>query len=135
MHATQKMKAAAKDLLRRYQVERSDLRRAGNYEPLRCTVKLDRIIITAREVPLRELGKIPGYRVRPPKRLWKKLYREVTRIYGTGSIRKIFIESGPNVGWLPKFRITIIPRDETGLLFEDLCLILELLAAVQNRAA
>ena len=76
-----------------------------------ATSKLDRIIITAREVPLQELGRIPDYRAKKPKRLWKKLYREVTRIYGTGSIRKIFIESGPNVGWLPKFRITFIPRD------------------------
>ena len=127
MHVTQKMKAAARDLLRRYLAKRRDLRRDGNYQPLRCHVKLDRIIITAREVPLQELGRIPNYRARPPRRLWKQLYREVTRIYGTGSIRKIFIESVPNVGWLPKFRITIEPRDETGLLFQDLALILELL--------
>ena len=53
---TQKREVAAKDLLRRYLAERSDLRRAGNYEPLRCDVKLDRIIITAREVPLQESG-------------------------------------------------------------------------------
>jgi hypothetical protein len=128
MTTTHKKEAAARDLLRRYLDERRNLRRAGNYAPLRCTVKLDRIIITGREVPLRELGKIPGYRAKPARRLWKKLYREVTRIYGTGSIRKIFAESGPNVGWLPKFRITIIPQDTTGLLLEDLRLILELIA-------
>ena len=127
MTTTNKREVAARDLLRRYLAERSDLRRDGNYQPLRCHVKLDRIIITAREVPLQELGRIPNYRARPPRRLWKQLYREVTRIYGTGSIRKIFIESVPNVGWLPKFRITIEPRDETGLLFQDLALILELL--------
>jgi len=121
------MEAAAKALQRRYLEDRRELSRAGAYEPVRCDVKLDRIIITAREVPLQELGRIPGYRAKPTKRLWKKLYREVTRIYGTGSIRKIFIESVPNVGWLPKFRITIFPRDETGLLFEDLRLILELI--------
>ena len=127
MQPTRNMQRAARDLLRRYLAERRDLRRDGNYQPLRCHVKLDRIIITAREVPLQELGRIPNYRARPPRRLWKQLYREVTRVYGTGSIRKIFIESVPNVGWLPKFRITIEPRDETGLLFQDLALILELL--------
>ena len=127
MTTTNKREVAARDLLRRYLAERSDLRRAGNYQPLRCEAKLDRITITAREVPLQELGRIPGYRAKSPKRLWKQLYREVTRIYGTGSIRKINIESVPNVGWLPKFRITIEPRDETGLLSQDLALILELL--------
>jgi len=51
----------------------------------------------------------------------------VTRIYGTGSVREIVVLWDPNTGWLPRFRITIIPGDETGLLYADLCLILELL--------
>ncbi len=127
MPPTPKMKAAAKDLQRRYLKERRDLRQDGNYEPVRCDVKLDRIIITAREVPLQAVCAIPGYRAKPPRRLWRKLYSVVDRILGADSIRKIIIESVPNAGWLPKFRITIEPRDETGLLFADLCLILELL--------
>ena len=127
MPPTPKTKAAARTLQRHYLAERRDLRQAGNYEPLQCTVKLDRLILIAMAVSLQALGAIPGYRVKKTKRLWRQLYREVTRIYGTGSIRKIIIESAPNVAWLPKFRITIIPRDETGLLFADLCLILELL--------
>jgi hypothetical protein len=128
MTTTNKMEAAAKTLQRRYLADRLDLRRAGNYEPLQCCIKVDRIVITAREVPLQAVCAIPGYRAKPAKRLWKKLYREVTRIYGTGSIREIIIEYGPNVGWLPKFRITIVPRDTTGLLLEDLRFILELIA-------
>jgi hypothetical protein len=128
MQPTRKMEAAAKDLQRRYLKARVELRRDGNYEPLRCTVKLDRLVLTAIAVSLQALCAIPGYRAKPARRLWKKLYGEVTRIYGTGSIRKIIIESAPNVGWLPKFRITIVPRDETGLLYEDLCLVLELLS-------
>ena len=127
MHVTQKMKAAARNLLRRYQAERSDLRRVGSYEPLRCLAKTDRLEITANDVPLAELGKIPRYRLKRPQRLWRQLYRTATRILGTGSIREIIIESGPNVGWLPKFRITIIPRDTSGLLLEDLRFILELI--------
>ena len=127
MQATPKMKAAARTLKRHYLAQRRDLRRAGSYEILRCLVKLDRIVITAIAVTLEALCAIPGYRAKKTKRLWRQLYGEVTRIYGTGSIREIIIESGPNVGWLPKFRITIIPRDPTGLLFQDLCFILELI--------
>ena len=128
MQPTPKKKAAAKDLERRHLAERDVLRRAGSYEPLRCTVKIDRLVLTAIAVTLEALCAIPGYRVKKTKRLWRQLYREVTRIYGTGSIRKIIIESAPNVAWLPKFRITIIPRDTTGLLLEDLRFILELIA-------
>ena len=127
MQPTQKMESAAKDLLRRYLAQRDVLRRAGSYEILRCLIKLDRLVLTAIAVSLQALCSIPGYRAKKTKSLWQQLYREVTRILGTGSIREIIIESGPNVGWLPKFRITVIPRDSTGLLFEDLRLILELL--------
>jgi hypothetical protein len=121
------METAAKTLQRRYLQARVELRRAGSYEPIRCDVKTDRIEFTANAVSLQALCSIPGYRAKKTKRLWRQLYREVTRIYGTGSIRKIIIESVPNVGWLSKFRVTLIPRDDTGLLFQDLCLILELI--------
>ena len=127
MPPTPKMKAAAKDLQRRYLKERRDLRQDGNYEPVRCDVKLDRIIITAREVPLQELCAIPGFRAKPAERLWKQPYGVVNRIWGTGSIREVVVESAPAVRWLARYRATITPRDETGLLLEDLCLVLELL--------
>ena len=127
MRPTQKMQAAAKDLQRRYLAERRDRRRAGNYEPLKCDVKLDRLVLTAIAVSLQALCGIPGYRAKPARRLWKKLYSVVDQILGTGSVHKIVIESGPNARWLAPFRITIEPRDETGLLFQDLALILELL--------
>ena len=127
MQPTPKMKAAARTLQRYYLAERLQLRRVGSYEILRCLIKLDRLVLTAIAVTLEALCAIPGYRAKKTKRLWRQLYREVTRILGTGSIREIIIESGPNVGWLPKFRITIIPRDTTGLLLEDLRFILELI--------
>jgi hypothetical protein len=127
MQPTRKMKAAERSLRRRYMDERSDRRRAGNYEALQCTVKLDRLVLTAIAVSLQALCAIPGYRAKKTKSLWQQLYREVTRILGTGSIREIVIESAPNARWLPKFRITIVPRDLTGLLFEDLRFILELI--------
>jgi hypothetical protein len=127
MPPTRNMQRAARDLLRRYLAERHQRREAGNYEALRCLVKLDRIVITAIAVSLQALCGIPGYRAKKTKQLWRQLYREVTRIYGTGSIREIIVESGPNAGWLPKFRITIVPRDPTGLRFEDLRFVLELI--------
>ena len=128
MTTTNKREVAARDLLRRYLAERqrpSPSRELPNTS-LRTSSRTA-LILTAIDVPLQELGRIPGYRANTAERLWQQLYREVTRIYGTGSIRKIIIESAPNVGWLPKFRITIDPRDETGLVFQDLALILELL--------
>jgi hypothetical protein len=127
MQTTPKMQAAERTLQRRYPAERRDLRRDGSYEPLKCDVKLDRLVLTAIAVSLQALCGIPGYRAKPPRRLWKKLYSVVDRILGTGSIHKIVIESGPNARWLAPFRITIEPNDETGLLFQDLALILELL--------
>jgi hypothetical protein len=127
MQPTQKMQRAAKDLLRRYLAERRDLRQDGSYEPLKCTVKVDRLTFTANAVPLAELGKIPGFQVGRTKRLWRQLYRTAARIRGAGSIRELIIEFVPQVGWLPKFRVAVIPRDETGLLLEDLSLVLELI--------
>jgi hypothetical protein len=121
------METAAKDLLRRYREERRERCRAGNYEPVRCEAKLDRIVLTADAIPLEALCAIPSYRAKPATRLWRKLYSVVNRILGTDSIRKINIESAPNARWLAPFRITIEPRDETGLLLQDLALILELL--------
>ena len=128
MQPTPKMQAAERTLLRRYLTERRELRKPGSYVPLQCTVKLDRIVIIAREVPLQALCAIPAYRAKPPRQLWRQLYRMATRILGTGSIKELIVESAPNVGWLPKFRVAIIPQDQTGLLFADLCLILELLS-------
>jgi hypothetical protein len=127
MQPTRKMQGAARSLRRRYLAERHQRREAGNYEALRCLVKLDRIVITAIAVSLQALCGIPGYRAGKTKSLWRQLYGEVTRILGTGSIHEIIVESAPNARWLPKFRITIVPRDPTGLLFEDLRFILELI--------
>jgi hypothetical protein len=127
MQPKPKMKAAARTLQHHYLAERLQLRRAGNYEILRCLVKLDRIVITAIAISLQALCAIPGYRAGKTKLLWRQLYGEVTRILGTGSIHEIIVESAPNARWLPRFRITIVPRDPTGLLFQDLRFILELI--------
>jgi len=121
------MEQAAKDLVRRHLKGRSRLQETNGFLPLECTPKLHRMELIAREVPLQALSAIPGYRTNGTQRLRNKLYRQVTRIYGKDSIRQIVVLSAPNTGWLPKSRATIIPRDETGLLYGDLCHILELL--------
>jgi len=121
------MQEAAKALQRRYLEDRRKLRQVGSYEPLRCEAKTDRLVITANAVPLAELGKIPRFRAKHPKRLWKQLYRTATRIMDTGNLREFIVESAPNAGWLPKYRIAIVPRDPTGLMFEELRSVLELL--------
>jgi|SRR5579862_811490 len=127
MQPTEKMKAAERTVQYRYREERRDLRRTGNHEQVSCIAKLDRLILTAVALVITELCKIPGYRAVRTKRVWGQLYREVTRIYGTSSIHQVIVESSPNVGWVPKHRITIIPRDASGLLFDDLRFILELI--------
>jgi hypothetical protein len=121
------MKAAAKDLKRRYLAERRGLRKTGSYVALQCTAKIDRIVLNAPEVPLHELSRIPNFRAKRPKRLWRKLYAVLNRIMGTDSIREIAIESAPNARWLPRFRTTIVPQDPTGLRLEDLSYVLELI--------
>jgi hypothetical protein len=121
------MEGAARTLQRRYVGKRRELRHNRNYQPLSCVVKLDRLILTAVALMITELCKIPGYRAMKTKRVWGQLYCEATRIYGTNSIRQVIVESAPNVGWVPRYRITIIPRDASGLLFDDLRFILELI--------
>jgi hypothetical protein len=90
-------------------------------------VKVDRLVFTVAVLRIQELCNIPGYRAQKPQQLWKQLYGIVTRVLGTGSIREVVVESAPQARWLPRCRITIVPRDETGLLFDDLRFILELI--------
>jgi hypothetical protein len=127
MRRTKKMERAARTLQRRYLQERRQLRQTGNYQPLSCVVKLDRLVLTANEVPLQALASVPGYRAKKPQRLWKQLYSIAIRISGTDSLREVIVESAPNLRWLPRFRIVIVPRDESGLRVDDLRSILELL--------
>jgi len=103
MPPTRNMQRAAKDLQRRYREERRDLRQDGNYELLQCIVKLDRLVLTAIALSLPALCAIPGYRAKPARRLWKKLYSVVDQILGTGSIHASRRNCAPRkVGHVPK---------------------------------
>jgi len=98
----------------------------GNYAPLSCECKFDRVIVTARKVDLDSFRALPGYRFGKLRRLRKKgRYKRAQPIYGTGSIREVVVEYDRR-SWAPANTVTITPED-TGLAPEDLQLILDLL--------
>lgn len=137
-HKTEKQVAAEAVLVRRYEQQREYLRKSKDYVPLTCEAKVDRTAITvstATEGLLDELRTIPGYQARDPQELWNQAYGSAQRIKGTGSIRELALEYRRQVGWVPPLRITIMPRDATGLLYEDLRHILELLPNYEIKLA
>ena len=128
---TPKMAAAAIALARAYESMRGRLRETELYEPLACDSKVDRFIATTEKLSPKAILGIPGFKASNPRRLWKRDYRFAQRIKGTGSISQIVVESGPTAAWFAPFRIAVIPRDETGLRFQDLCSLLEVLPSVK----
>jgi hypothetical protein len=128
---TAKMRAATIALVRMYVSLRERLRDSGRYEPLVCVCKIDRAVFTTKTLSWNAILGIPGYVAEKPTRLWKKDYRFVRRIRGTGSISEVVIEFKPTASWFAPFRITVIPQDKTGLQYGDLRLILELLPGVE----
>jgi hypothetical protein len=128
---TAKNRAATIALVEMYEARRERLRDNGRYEPLACVCKFDRVVLTTGKLSWKAILGIPGYIPQDPNPLWKRDYRFARRIRGTGSIREVVIESEPTASWFAPFRITIIPRDETGLRYEDVCLLLEVLPGVE----
>jgi hypothetical protein len=124
----EKMRAAIITLAKRYDDLRESLRETGQYVPISCVCKIDRVVLTTDNLVWSALLGIPGYRAdKKPRRLWNRDYLRARRIKGTGSVREIVINYRPTASWFAPFRITIIPRDTTGLQFDDLRTILELL--------
>jgi hypothetical protein len=128
---TATMRAATIALARRYEALRDQLADSGRYELLTCDCKIDRMVFTTKTLSWKTILGIPGYVAEKPTRLWKKDYRFVRRIRGTGSVSEVVIEFEPTASWFAPFRITIIPRDKTGLQYGDLRLILELLPGAE----
>lgn len=128
---TPKMAAATVALVRTYDSMRDRLRETELYESLACDAKFDRFVVTTETLSPKAILGIPGFKASNPKRLWKRDYRFAQRIKGSGSISEIVIESGPTAKWFAPFRIAVIPRDETGLRFQDLSLLLEVLPAAE----
>lgn len=113
-------------LTQRYVAWRRELRGSKNYEDLSCVCKLDRVVFTASALPVAAFTGIPGYRFQKTRNLWGpwQLYRHARAILGTGSVRQVVVEFDPKYAWAPEYRITILPRDQSGLLPVDLDLIL-----------
>jgi hypothetical protein len=128
---TATMRAATIALARKYEVLRERLRESTRYEPLTCVCKIDRVILTTDTLSWQAIFGIPGYVAQDPYRLRRQNYRLAQRFRGTGSIREFVIEYDRTASWFAPFRITIIPRDKTGLKYGDFRLILELLPGVE----
>src|ERR1700733_3589202 len=109
----------------RYDEMRSQLRTLG-YAQLRCRCLFDRSVIIASDFPFAAIEDA-GYRVHGTRRLWKRLYRLSTKLTGRRSIREILVEHDPSSLWAPPFRITMIPKDSTGLMRDDLQSVVEFL--------
>jgi hypothetical protein len=123
---TLKMLLALLTLQQRYDEVRRECRKQGRCAGLACKPKADRVVLTATRIPLPALEDA-GYRALAPRSLWKRQYGFITRLKGPKSIREIRIEHERNAHWLAPFRITLIPRDESGLLPGDFRMLLELL--------
>jgi hypothetical protein len=61
------------------------------------------------------------------RRIFRQAYTEVTRIRLRGSIREIFVYAKPRDRWSPRFRIVIIPRNQTSVRCTDFEKVLECL--------
>jgi hypothetical protein len=112
----------------RYIAHRQELLETQQYVPLACTCGIDRVVLTASELPLDAIGKIPGYQMEEEQPLWKQSYRAATRIKGAGSIRKVSVEHKPAKPCYPPCRVVIEPRDSIRLQPLDLVSILERLS-------
>jgi hypothetical protein len=108
------------ELQERYTRSRKLLRASGQFGPLSCVCKADRIELTCATYP-RHVLKDLGYRNVSRRTLWgQKIYRFVDRYRGEKSIREITAAFEPRVRWAPACRLTLIPRDATGGTASDL---------------
>lgn len=128
---TAKMRAAVIALAERYDAVRWRAFETGQYKPLTAVCKIDRVVLTTSTASWYEIRRIPGYKPTPPRPLWKRDYRFAQRITGTGSIREVVVEYERTASWFPQVRIAVIPRDETGLLCQDLKLLTQSLPGAQ----
>jgi len=125
--STTGMRAATIALARKHEVLRERLRDSGRYEPLTCVCKIDRVVLTTDSLSSKAILGIPGYVAHKVMRLWKRDYRFARRIRGTGSVSEIVVEYHRTAAWFPRYRITVIPQDKTGLRCDDVRLLLKVL--------
>jgi hypothetical protein len=132
LRANRKQLEARRTLSRRYEKMREELRKTGKYDSLNCEAKIHRVIVTSEvfpstAFPWKALRELPGAQVVKPRRIFGQAYTEVTRIRLRGSIREIFVYARPRNGWSPRFRIVIIPQNQTSVRCTDFEKVLECL--------
>jgi hypothetical protein len=123
---TRKMALARLTVEERYGDMRKWLRKQGDYRSPACEAKFDRIIFTTTRLPAAFLNNA-RYKLGVTEKLWRRLYRYSTELKGADSIRRIYVEHGPNAHWSAPFRVTITPKDGSGLLPRDFFSAVELL--------
>ena len=124
---TSGMRAATILLAERYDAIREQLLESGSYKRLDAACKSDRLVLTTDSLSWDAILGLPGYVLQKERRLREKAYRFARPIRGTGSIGEITVEHHRTAGWFPHFRITVVPRDGTGLQYDDLRSLLEIL--------
>jgi hypothetical protein len=122
------VQAAREALARRYAEMRRRLRGTGDYEQLSCVCKLDRVVFTTTTWPAITFNGIPGFRTQQRRSLWgsNQLYQFAQPFAGTGSVHQVVVQFGPKSAWVAPYRITVLPKDHSGLQPEDLKLIVGL---------
>jgi|SRR5580700_675836 hypothetical protein len=108
-----------------YFTNRQELLEQGLHEALASVCKIDRVVATASDVSLDAIGAISGYKLEKARTLWNQSYRTATPIKGSGSVRRLNVETGPSKPCFPRCRAVIEPNDITGLQPQGLASIVE----------
>jgi hypothetical protein len=102
-----------------------------------CIVRLDRMEVNATEIAKVQILEVPGLRRTGDHFVKRKNpkaflpYRRVASYRGNRSIEQMDVLYQPTGQWIAPFKVTLIPRDETGLLPADAFSIFELLTAAR----
>ncbi len=98
-----------------------------------CEVRLDRLVVTASGIAEELIRRLPGFRRTKKHFLRKKhskhflAYSRVTKFESTTSIRQMIVLSDRRMRRLAYCKVTLIARDETGLVPRDVLSVLGLL--------
>jgi hypothetical protein len=102
-----------------------------------CEVRLDRVEVNAAEIATEQIPDIPGFLKIDDHFLNRKdpkdflPYRRIANYESEGSIQQMDILYEPTCQWISPFKVTLIPRDVTGLQPPDALSILELLTGAK----
>lgn len=111
--------------------ERAELAKAKSAPA--CVVQLDRLEVNASEIAKEQVLDIPGLRRVDDYFVTRKdptnflPYRRLAKYESATSIQQLDVLYEPTGGWIAPVKVTLIPRDKTGLRPDDALSIFELL--------